>query len=452
VVALAGLVFIAMVVANAGRALDPSTLIPLLIGTGVVSLVVGLLVARYIVRAVAGGLERIARGIEEGRLADPRSVGIVEWGEMGWVGRHVREMLEVHREFNRSRTAFAQLHAELDRARLAIERWIASERWEPIAPVSPELSGLVEALHRGVTRQVEVADQNLEAARLVREQLAQVIEDAHQAARLAEHGYIEATALMTTLAEFARLATELQPALAAPAETNAAEVEWRTRAASALEELIEVSSQSVSQLSEGLSKVQEIGGQVQLLSNRATLIALDAIVGASRSEVGSTRIPVAELKQLAAEVRAANERVSQLSADVERVAGDANARMSAVRASVLERLEAAGTPAQAAPPSGQVVRLVARLREMVRDAGRKGERLSESSEQASSASQHVARLLEEELQDVDGLIVRLTPTGISTAPSKTQEVDAAPRAPRRLRVLEGQTPDDEPQAGREERP
>ena len=54
---------------------------------------------------------------------------------------------------------------------------------------------------------------------------------------------------------------------------------------------------------------------------------------------------------------------------------------------------------------------VERLREMVQDAARKGERMSESQEKVSSAVQRVSRRIEEEARDIEGLVARLTPMG-----------------------------------------
>jgi hypothetical protein len=122
------------------------------------------------------------------------------------------------------------------------------------------------------------------------------------------------------------------------------------------------------------------------------------------------------MKRLAAEVRDASERTTRSSREIEGEIAAATERMRGLRDRVATRLEglpdaAPAGPATAPVPSGESVRLQHRLREMVQDATQKGERLSAANERVSRAAGRLVRRLEEEMQDVAGLAVRLSPTG-----------------------------------------
>jgi hypothetical protein len=70
--------------------------------------------------------------------------------------------------------------------------------------------------------------------------------------------------------------------------------------------------------------------------------------------------------------------------------------MRGVRDHVVSRLEQLPVPAPARAQAAPIAHWVERLREMVQDAARKGERLSESQERVSSEAQRLTRRLEEE--------------------------------------------------------
>jgi len=343
-----------------------------------------------------------------------------------------------------------------------VERWTRTERWEPLAPHAAALGPFADALDRGVARVTGLQDQNHEAAGLARTELLQVIDDARASAEQAEHGYVEVTSLLTTIREIARLTSEIHQVVQAPAPPPFVPVpvppplapEWRDRAARAIEELVEVSGEAVRQLGEGLLRVRAVQDQVQVIANRATLIALNTVVAASR-EGRSTDADGganAELKQLAREVRVATERVSALTAEIDGVVQAANDRMREVREHVLVRLVELPEPPAAAPaaaaaaaaPPPLLAHFVDRLREMVQDAARKGERLSGSHERVSSAFQRVSRRLEEEARDLEGLIARLAPTGDAYA----QRARAAADDPRAhtLRLIDPGAPAAAPHA------
>lgn len=409
-------------IAMAGTALDAFVVMEAIGGACLLGLAVAVFAGWWVTRGIAQNLRDLEEGIARGLMPEPAHGG--EWGEIGAVSRAVRTLLANDRDLREDEAELRALVSTIDRARASVERWIRTERWEPLTPGSGSLGPLADALDRGMAREAEVQEQNLEAARLAHTELLRVIDEAHGSAEMAEHGYVEVTALLTTVREIARLTGEIQQAINAPApgvaqDSRPADADWRDRAAQAIEELVEMSGESVQRLGEGLMHVREINDQVQLMSNRATLIALNAVVASGRPD-GRSLTPEgsnAELKQLAREVRAATERVAALSADVDRSVVSANERMHAVREHVLARLAelpAPPVPVAAAPaPPTLLAHWVERMREMVQDAARKGERMSESQEKVSSSVQRLSRQLEDESRDIEGLVSRLTPMGMA---------------------------------------
>jgi len=405
---------------------DPRALVVAVGGAAALGLVVAALLALWLSRGLSVGLRHLERGLDAGHL--PESAGAIpQWGELDGVTARARAILTSHRQLARTASDFQLTRLEVTRLSEAVERWLASERWEPMTPQAGILVPLADALNRGFLRHDEVGAQNREAARLVREELMQAVGEARASAESAEHGFVEATALLTTVREISRLSQELQQtALGARGATQApAQERWRDRAAQTLEELIGVSGESVEHLGNGLLKVQEIATQVQLLSNRATLIALNAVVSTGRPAPRDSADPwAAELKQLARDVRDATERVAKLSSDIEQDVRAANERMREVREHTLSRLGDVGGPevAPAAEPvAGDVRRLSDRLREMVQDAARKGERLSEAGERASRSAERLMRRLDDGSRDMEGLLVRLSPPAQSSGISPSSQ-------------------------------
>jgi len=275
-----------------------------------------------------------------------------------------------------------------------------------------------ELLAHALQRRAAVDEQNREAARQVASELAAVIADAHEAASQAERGFIEATALQTSVRELQRLSAELAtnlgqaPAPATPTAERAAE-----SARQVLEELVAASFASVEALGRGLMRVQDVSDQVQRLANRATLIAIQALAGTSDPATFGD-----ELKSLAREVRDATDKTQRFARDIEVAVADADARMRSAREQALARLEA-GAPAPAARATApaapaapaelgrELRRLLERVLEMVQDASVKGERVSTASERASSVAERLARRLDGNASDAEALVVRLAPVG-----------------------------------------
>jgi hypothetical protein len=158
---------------------------------------------------------------------------------------------------------------------------------------------------------------------------------------------------------------------------------------------------------------------------------------------------------LARETGTPPDRVGDLSREVESDVEAANDRMRGVRERVARKLELAATatvPVSAPAPPEEAQRLFERVREMVQDATRKGERLSSSGERASRAAESLVRRLEDLARDLEGLVIRLAAVGVADERASGGEPAAEERG--RLRVLEGREEargDDAPR-GREERP
>jgi methyl-accepting chemotaxis protein len=441
-----------------GDALDPRTVLSALAFAVVLGVSAGALFALWIQRGVAESLWRVNRGLAAGHLPEPQAgASGREWGEIGEVAERVRAMLLTNRRLAYSEADYQQARAEISKLCESVERWVMTERWEPLTASVRTLLPLTEGLNRGFARATGVQEQNREAARLVRADLLKAIEDTRASATAAEHGFVEATAMLTTIREIARLEGEIEQALrtsdAASAVATARDEErWREEAARSLEELAGESSQSVEHLGNGLLRVQEIASQVQLLSNRATLIALNALVAVGRpaKDAGSEGWNT-ELKQLARDVRGATDRVQQLTAEVEREVESANERMRAIRERVAARLsELPGVESAPRPaPAPELARLAERLREMIQDAARKGERLSEEGEHASRDVEALARRLQDEARDLEGLIIRLAPIGddASAHPQDSGDPGEAGSPRQRLRLIEEK---DDPAGERED--
>lgn len=409
---------------------DTRTLILALMFAGVVGLLVAALLGAWLVRGVVGGVRRICHGVTAGHLADPHPrSSIPDWGEIGDLAAAVRGLLQRQRQLVRVENESLRVSADLARVVAGVERWVVTERWEFLRIPSPSLAPLVDGLNQGFSRWAEVCEQNREVARSIRIELEQAIQEARKSTQGAEHGFVEATALLTTLREIARLGSEIQLAVTTRAATAppSGATDWQEQAARSLDDLVGVSSDSVRHLGDGLLRVQEISSQVQLVSNRATLVALNALMSGSRARESSDAWTT-ELRQLAREVREATDRVQALTSEIESDVEAANDRMQEVRERTRTRLtglqETTADSGAEEDPAG-ILRLAERLREMVQDAARKGERLSETGETASHAAEGLARHLEDALSDMAGLAVRLGPAGVET-PAVEYAVEEVP--------------------------
>jgi DNA repair exonuclease SbcCD ATPase subunit len=418
-----------------------------LAGVACASLVVGLALGLWIDHHLVGHLNGLLLGLRSGRVAELRGLPAgAGWGELSELGDAVQEALERRRQESRALHQVERMREHLKSLQTSIERWQLTERWERPAMPDGDVGDVTEVLSHAIQRRTGVDEQNRDAARQVASDLAAVIADAQEAASQAERGFVEATALQTSVREIHRLSSELSSALAragrepAPVPLPAAE-----GARLALEELVEASSASVESLGRGMLRVQDISDQVQRIANRATLIAIQALSG-----TGEPATFGEELKQLALDVREATDRTQRYSGEIDAAVRDADARMREAREHALARMVATepAVPAAPAAPSADAQRLVERVLEMVQDAMRKGERVSTASERASSSAERVARRLEVNVSDADALVVRLAPVGEPV-------VIPAPAPDLRLVDAERATEEDrpeEPRAREEEQP
>src|SRR5262249_12452138 len=160
----------------------------------------------------------------------------------------------------RAADEMTRVRTQLEETRAILERWIENERWEGARVDPGAVAPLVEALDRGLRRLDDVRDENLEAVQQVGITVNGALAEARETAGEAERGFVEATALLTTVRELQRLSGELEPALAqtsAEPEVAAALETWRTGARAAIQELVESSSGSVDHLARGLLRVRE---------------------------------------------------------------------------------------------------------------------------------------------------------------------------------------------------
>lgn len=435
-------------------ATDPAELLAWLSGVSFAAVFAGLGSALWLDHHIVGHLRGLLRGLRSDRVAELRGLpGSSGWGELSELSAEITDLLGQQRRAARSIADMEQVRAQLARLRDAVERWARDERWEtPLLQAGP-VEELNDWLARGIARRVAVDGQNREVAGQISRELVGALADAQESATQAERGFVEATALLTTVRELQRLSAELQGALdaiaAAPAVSGPPAAPPATR--EVLEDLVSASHDSVESLARGMLRVQDVAEQVQQLANRSTLIAIHVVTSARREEGGEDDV-AGELKRLARDVREITERTTHFSLEVETAVSEASLRMREARERALARLEA---PAPAAPPAAAPVprahddaqRLLERVREMVQDAARKGERLSQAGERASRAAERLARRVDEEAAECEALALRLSPAGVAP-----EEATVAPAI--ELRLLPGEAEPGESRSGRpsEERP
>jgi len=399
-----------------------------IVGAG---LVAGFLLALWLERGLLASLRGIQRGLGAMSVTELRGLPSVSgWGELSALTLQAQLIIARQRQALRGEEELALMQRALERTRESLERWERTERWEALPAAGGTLGRVHELLNRGIDRGQELREQNREAAEQVHGDVEASLDSARECTEQAERGFVEATALLTTVRELQRLSVELALALESgpPPEEERAVAEaydrFRIGAAEAIEELVSASSESVAHLSNGLLRVHEVADQVQVLANRATLIALNIAVAARPGAGGAPFEEVgAELKQLVHEVRAATDRTAELSRGVEREVTAADARMRGIReriAGTLDRVPA--MPPAPARPLNEAIRLLDRVREMVQDTTRKGERLSAASERVSRAAERLARQLEEQVRELEGLVVRLAPI---EAPEESAQAPSA---------------------------
>jgi hypothetical protein len=479
-VGAAGMWWVVGTFAGPGEQLDLPAFVSWLSAIAALSVIVSIAFALWLDSGIIGHIRGLTGSLDSGRLSDLRGLpGGTGWGELSRLTQQIQALLTQQRQLARTADDLGTLLGQLMVVRASLERWEESERWEGAHIEPGAIAPVLETLDRGLRRLDEVRDENLEAARQIGLTAGGALDEARETAGEAERGFVEATALLTTVRELQRLGGELEQSLAAlganaGGEDEAALEAWRASARAAIQELVESSGGSVEHLGRGMLRVREIADQVHLVGNRATLIALNAALAGTRHgrpEAESEGLSE-EMKRLAGEVRSATERTRVLSGEIEGEVAAAVERMRGVRQRVAERLEAIPLPVAAAPReparAAEPSRLLERVKEMVQDAAQKGERLSAAGERVSRAAQRLVRQLEDEVQELAGMVVRLSPpeaapegaipaeaAALEAAVPETEATDApgaTPRAPG-LKLLgeEHLLPGGEPRSARRTR-
>jgi ABC-type transporter Mla subunit MlaD len=389
-----------------------SDLLAWLVAVAFGAVLAGLVMGLWLDHHVVSHLRGLLRGMASGRVTELRGLPSASgWGEISELTEVAQSLLARQRQNARAGEELELLREQLAALSEAVEQWLRSEAWESPALARGPVGELGDALARGFARRGVVEAQNVQAAQQVAEELAAALGDAQESAEQAERGFVEATAMLTTVRELQRLSGELHTALGAVGERGPAAESGVARAA--LEELVQASQESVDAIGRAMLRVQEVSELVQQLANRATLVAIHAVSG-SRPVASEDDDVTRELKQLVRDVREATDRTSQFAHDIESAVGEASSRMQGARERAATRLEekpAAPAPANAARAVDDAQRLLERVREMVQDAARKGERLSAAGERASRAAERLARRIGEETGESQALAMRLRPVG-----------------------------------------
>ena len=375
---------------------------------------------------IASHLRGLSRAIAGGGAAELGALPAARgWGELSLLTAQLQSQLARQHEIGRAVSELEELRHRIRSLRGAVEMRLPGQRAEPLRALEGPLGPLIETLNRHWTEETRVEDESREDALGLRQELTLALADARDSAELAERGFVEGTALLTTVRELQRLSGELKQELSSIPEPLAAPVlplaesqrRYREVAAAAIEELVSASNESVERLATGLIRVQEIGEQVQVLANRATLIALQVALsgpgGSDPRHEGLSR----DLRTLASEVRSVTDLTAERFTAIDREVEEAVERMRGLRERVAAKLnEAPPMPAAdvAVPsivqPTEVALRLLERVREMVQDAAAKGERLSAAGERTSRAAERLVRRLEEEAGSLEGLALRLGAT------------------------------------------
>jgi len=455
---------------------DPATLLAWLLGAGTLGIVVGIGCAMWLDHGIVVHLRGLTRGFASGRVQELRGLPAASgWGELSELTEWAAVLITRQRVASRAAGDLEQLEAAIARTVERLETWRSTERWEPLPVAEGAGAAIARELNDTFARVAELGEQNLEAARRVRAELVSAAGEARESAAQAERGFVEATALLTTVRELQRLGQELRHALDQRAEPAATPVvvaapvlpsvserlaRYRASVESAIDELLLSSNASAEHLGAAVRRVQEVAAQVQVVSQRATLVALHAVTLESRLPRDDRREDLAhDLRLLTSEVRTASEQAEALAIGVAHEAQLAEENVRTARERVgteLARPEpeiveaatpapaVAAAPVESAPLSDHAIRLLERVREMIQDATQKGERLSANGERASRSADRLIRRLEEESRELEGLMVRLSPAGSDEREAAMESLVEPHPAPAELRLLDTETEAVEP--------
>jgi hypothetical protein len=461
-IATLGLIWVVGTLAPYDGSVDPLLLAVFPWAVGGLGILTGIAMAMWLDHNIVGHLRGLSRALADERVAELRGLPAgAEWGELSeltqGVQRLITRMESLGHEAQEARLERERAEASLGNALAALGAW-ASEGPESLPSAQGPLAAIADILNQHSLRDRDARDRSREAVLEIRAGAMRGLEEARETESQAERGFVEATALLTTVRELQRLRGELENALSAAGAVRTPEPgldaieRYRSAAAGAIEELVSASTESVERLATGLMNVQEIADQVHTLANRATLVALDAAIGTG-ADRGAARPGdrAAELRTLAGEVQAVTVRTAELSREVDQEVTAAIERMRGLRERVSAQLDRVpAIPGEAPARSLELAeRLLDRVREMVQDAMQKGERLSAAGERASSAAQRLVRRLEDEFQAIETLVAKLAD---ATAAPPASEESGESVHPGGLRLLrpEDLASDEPPESGAEE--
>lgn len=455
VVASLSLIWVVATLAPFDGSVDPVLLAVFPWAAGGLGILTGIAMAMWLDHNIVGHLRGLSRALADERVTGLRGLPAgAEWGELSELTQGVQRLItRVERlglEAQEARLERTRAEVTLEHVMSALSAW-ASEDVDALPPAEGPLVAIAAALNQHAEHERESRDRSRDAVLEIRAGVMRGLEEARETESQAERGFVEATALLTTVRELQRLRGELENALAAAGAARAAQPgleameRYRAAAAGAIEELVAASTGSVERLASGLMHVQEIADQVHTLANRATLVALDAAIGPGVSPPGGR---AAELRTLAGQVQAVTTRTAALSRELDEEVAAAVERMRGLRERVSGQLERvpefpADTPALDLELAD---RLLDRVREMVQDAMQKGERLSAAGERASTAAQRLVRRLEDEFRAIEALVGRLS----DAADHAAQPAEEARPGGLRLLRPEDIADDEPPLTGAEE--
>jgi len=194
------------------------------------ALLVGAAMALWLDRGIVVQARSLAEMVASGESVDFRGLpGVSGWGEISVLSLQIEDLLARHRQTESASQELSTLREQLSAVRHSLDRWSSEERWVELRAEGGPAGPVVEALNRGLRRWDEVREQNLEASRQVAAEMERALDAARDSAEQAERGFVEATALLTTVRELQRLSQELAQTVvtstgAAPGEFQASMV------------------------------------------------------------------------------------------------------------------------------------------------------------------------------------------------------------------------------------
>jgi len=402
-------------------------------GFGVIS---GAAFALWLDHGIVAHARGLAQAVAVRQIARLRGLPATSgWGELSLLTQQIQQLLVHYRHAERAAEDYGQVRDQLTILHQALERWNETERWPGAKIATGVVSPLADSIDRGLRRLDELRDQNLDAAHQVALELEQSLGEARQSSEQAERGFVDATALLTTIRELHRLHGELVRSLgveeAAPAPRHTGTEPVARVVGEAIEDLVTGSTLSVERLAQGLRRMDGIVTQVALLANRATLVALDTGSGGRMLDPADQ---AEQARRLVAEIRQAVDDTARLSREMEDEVAGASSEVKAMRERAVRRLENLPKLSVAARSTEEIGRVLERVREMIQDATTKGERLSAAGERSSRAAEALLRRLETETREMEGLLARLAPVEIKPLESPSR-VTPTPAGPTGLRLL-----------------